>query len=109
MILALGVGLYAAALMVSYRDVQFILPVMVQLLLYGTPIAYSLSSVPLVWQKYCLLNPLTELLAAFRWSLLGSALPDLKWLAYSVVVSVAAFVWGAMAFKRMERRFADVI
>jgi lipopolysaccharide transport system permease protein len=75
MMLALGVGLYAAALMVSYRDVQFILPVMVQLLLYGSPIAYSLSSVPAVWQKYCLLNPLTELLAAFRWSLLGSRCP----------------------------------
>jgi len=109
MVLALGVGLYAAALMVSYRDVQFILPVVVQMLLYGSPIAYSLSDVPAALQKYCLFNPLSELLAAFRWSLLGTKLPDPIWLAYSIVVTVLAFVWGAMTFKRMERRFADVI
>jgi lipopolysaccharide transport system permease protein len=109
MFLALGLGLYAAALMVSYRDVQFILPVVVQLLLYGTPIAYSLKDVPVALQKYCLLNPLTELIAAFRWSLLGTALPDPRWLAYSVALSVLVFVGGAMSFKGMERRFADVI
>ncbi len=109
LMLALGVGLYAAALMVSYRDVQFILPVMVQFLLYGSPITYGLSKVPAQYLKYFMLNPLAELFIGFRWSLLGSATPDPRWVAYSSVVSLLVFIWGAMTFKRMERRFADVI
>jgi lipopolysaccharide transport system permease protein len=109
LMLALGVGLYAAALMVSYRDVQFILPVAVQFLLYGSPITYSISKVPAQYLNYYMLNPLAELMVAFRWSLLGSAAPDPRWVAYSCVISLLVFVVGAVTFKRMERSFADVI
>ena len=109
MMLALGVGLYAAALMVTYRDVQFILPVMVQFLLYGSPITYSLSKIPTAYLNFYLLNPLAELFVAFRWSLLGSAAPNPFWVAYSAAVSLVVFGFGALSFKRMERRFADVI
>jgi lipopolysaccharide transport system permease protein len=109
LMLSLGAGLYAAALMVSYRDVQFILPVMVQFLLYGSPITYPISKVPAQYLTYFMLNPLAELFVGFRWSLLGSEAPDMRWVAYSSVVSLLVFIWGAMQFKRMERRFADVI
>ena len=70
-LLALGVGLYGAALMVSYRDVQYVLPVATQFLLYASPVGYALSAVPARWRDLFALNPLTGLLEGFRWSLLG--------------------------------------
>jgi lipopolysaccharide transport system permease protein len=109
LLLALGAGLFAAALMVSYRDVQFILPVVVQLLLYGTPIPYAISAVPPQWRTAVLLNPLSELIEAFRWSMIGAGQVSWNWLAYSAVVSVLVFCFGAVSFKNMERKFADVI
>jgi len=115
LLLAVGVGLIASALSVSYRDVQYILPVITQLLLYASPVAYSAQSVidkvshKLLVMYY--LNPLTGLLEAFRWSLLGSAGGSLQWksLAYSTAVCVVTFILGMFAFKMMERKFADVI
>jgi lipopolysaccharide transport system permease protein len=108
-LLALGLGLYAGALSVSYRDVIHILPVGIQLLLYASPVAYGLSSVPHKLQTLYLLNPLAGLLAALRWSLLGGTPPGWGHVAYSAVMSCALLMAGAFAFQRMERRFADVI
>ncbi|MGD9794281.1 MAG: ABC transporter permease [Acidimicrobiia bacterium] len=104
-----GIGLMAAALMVKYRDVGYVMPVMTQMLLYGTPIAYSLSRVPesaLTWVK---LNPLTGVMVGFRWSLLDTSRPDGLSVTSSAVAGVSLFVVGATVFTRMERQFADVI
>lgn len=109
LLLAVGAGLYASALMVSYRDVQFILPVVIQLLLYGSPIAYLTSNVPESARTWYMLNPLASLIEGFRWSIIGTTAPNWGWVAYSIVASIAFFVLGAVTFKRMERRFADVI
>jgi lipopolysaccharide transport system permease protein len=68
-LLSLGIGLWTAALSVSYRDVQYILPVFLQILLYASPIAYSLAAVPSNLRIYFLINPLSGPLEAFRWSL----------------------------------------
>lgn len=108
-VLALGLALYAAALSVSYRDVTHILPVVVQFLLYASPVGYRATQVPDSFQTLYLLNPLAGLLEALRWSLLGGAPPRWTFVAYSAVVACATLVAGAFAFKRMERRFADVI
>jgi len=109
-LMSVGIGLYASALMVSYRDVQFILPVAVNLLFFCTPIAYSTSGASALLQKIFLYNPLSELLVAFRWSLFGTTQqPSLLWLGYSTAFALTTFLCGAAAFKRMERRFADVI
>jgi lipopolysaccharide transport system permease protein len=107
--LALGLGFYAAALTVRFRDVQHALPVLTQFVLYASPVAYAASVVPDSVRPFYMLNPLTGLLEAFRWSLVGSATLDLRHVAYAAVVSIAVFVWGAIAFRRMERQFADVI
>ncbi|MEI8233431.1 MAG: ABC transporter permease [Verrucomicrobiota bacterium] len=109
LMLALGTGLYVSALMVSYRDVQYILPVFVQLLLYASPVAYAVVAVPASLQLFYHLNPLTGLLEAFRWSLLGCGTLSPWVLAYSAGISCAWLVLGAFAFKRMERLFSDVI
>lgn len=108
-LLSLGIGLCTSALSVSYRDVQYILPVFLQILLYASPIAYALSAVPSNLRIFFLINPLSGPLEAFRWSLLHTAEPPLASLFYAIVASVVIFFVGAYSFKRMERKFADVI
>ena len=123
--LAVGVGLITSSLAVQYRDVNYILPVFVQMLTYASPVAYSLAMVldrlsgpagagdggwkrdALTWFFY--VNPLTGLLEATRWSLLGQGTLPLGLLAYSAALSLGLLFAGAFAFKRMERMFADVI
>lgn len=106
---ALGLGLYASALMVSYRDIQYILPVAVNFLLYASPVPYALNMVPERFQWAIAANPLTGVLEGMRWSLLGTEPPQPIALTYSVVAIVLTFVAGALLFGRAERRFADVI
>jgi lipopolysaccharide transport system permease protein len=106
---SLGIGLCAAAMAVSYRDIQYIVPVFVQILLYASPVAYSLSAVPENLRGIYMLNPLSAPLEAFRASLLNTAWPPVNYLAISVIASVFVFGIGLFAFKRMEKQFADVI
>jgi len=112
LMLALGIGLFTAALNVSYRDVQYILPVALNLLQYLSPVAYSTVLIararPLVQTLY-FLNPLASLLDAFRRCILGTHSPPAWTVAYAIFASLAALWFGAVAFKQMERRFADVI
>lgn len=107
--LSLGFGLIASGLMVSYRDVQYILPVALQFLLYATPVGYPVSAVPETWRALYLLNPLSVLVEAFRTSLIGSG--DIAWgpFAAASAFACALLTVGAFAFRRMERRFADII
>jgi lipopolysaccharide transport system permease protein len=110
LMLSAGIGLWTAALTVSYRDVQYILPVMMQVLLYISPAGYlAYKAVPARYQPYYFLNPLAAILEGMRWSLLGTPHPDWKYVAYSAVVSLLLLIAGAFMFKRMERKFADVI
>ena len=108
-LLSLGFGLIAAALSVSYRDVNYILPVLTQLLMYASPIAYAASAVPGRWQRWYNLNPLSPILEACRWSILGRGQVAVKDLLVAAVISVAVFICGVMTFKGMERKFADII
>lgn len=109
LLLAVGLGLFASAWMVSYRDVQHVLPILVQFVMYASPVAYAVSVVPETLRPVFILNPLSGLLEAFRWSLLGQARLDWGSVGYSAVVACAVFVRGAYEFRRMEQRFADVI
>jgi len=109
MLLATGLGLIAAALMVPYRDIAYILPVATQLLLYGTPIAYSLSAVPESARWIIQLNPLAGAIEGFRWSLLDTTPPSAAAASWSTVAAIGLFLIGSLVFTRMERRFADVI
>jgi lipopolysaccharide transport system permease protein len=106
---AVGLGLFTSALMVTYRDLQYAIPYFLQLLMYASPVAFALSAVPENLRILFLINPLTGLLETMRWSILNSG--TLNWLpiTYSVLAVGATFAVGAVAFKRMERTFADVI
>jgi lipopolysaccharide transport system permease protein len=106
---ALGAGLVAASLMVQYRDVQFVLPVATQLLLYASPVAYAASRVPERWQTLYYLNPLVAPIEGLRWCLLGTEPPSAGAVGWSVLVAALAVAAGVIVFRRMERGFADVI
>jgi lipopolysaccharide transport system permease protein len=106
---AIGLGLMAGALMISYRDVQHILPVVVPFLLYVSPVGYAVSRVPAKLRLLYLINPLGGLLEAFRWSILGVGQLSAGRLAYSTAAAAAVLLGGVVVFKRMEQRFADVI
>ena len=114
MLLALGFGLCSSALTVSYRDVQYILPVAMQFLMYGSPIAYTIATMETHVHSAALrsiyfYNPLASLLEAFRWSLLGVGSIHWAFLGYATVFTMIVFILGAYSFKRMERQFADII
>jgi lipopolysaccharide transport system permease protein len=107
---ALGVGLVCAALTVAYRDVQYVLPVVIPMLLYATPVAYQSSDVPEPWRTaFYVVNPLASIIDGFRWAVLGTAPPPAVFVAYAVVTAAVSLWMGAVVFRRMERRFADVI
>ncbi len=109
LILGVGIGLFTSALMVTYRDIAYVLPVLTQFLLYASPIAYAVSAVPAHLRFVYFINPLSGLLEAFRWSLLGTGSLNLAQVGYSAAVALIIFVAGAFSFKKMERKFADVI
>jgi lipopolysaccharide transport system permease protein len=106
---ALGIGLITAALTVSYRDVQYILPVALQILFFASPIGYAVAAVAEHLRPWYRLNPLAAPIEAFRASLLPTTHPPAIMLLYSFAISAAVFVIGLFTFKSMERKFADVI
>jgi lipopolysaccharide transport system permease protein len=106
---ALGAGLIAGALAVRYRDVQYVLPVGVQLLLYASPVAYAAARVPEQWRALYYVNPLAASIEGLRWSLLGTTPPPPWAVAYAVIAAVVAMIAGLLVFRHMERGFADVI
>ncbi|HEY0118691.1 MAG TPA: ABC transporter permease [Cellulomonas sp.] len=107
--LGLGVGVAASALMVKYRDVGYVLPWVTQVLLYASPVAYPLSSVPASVRVLFDINPATWFLEAFRWSLTGMEAPPAWQMIGLAVGAPLVLLLGVLWFQRYEREFADVI
>lgn len=107
--LAFGFSLLISALNVYYRDFTYVLPFAVQVWLYASPVAYSVSIVPEALLPLYSLNPMVGIILGFRWAILGDiAFPALP-LAISLVVSAAMVILGAVVFQRVQQSFADVI
>jgi lipopolysaccharide transport system permease protein len=105
---AFGIGLWVAALNVRYRDVRYLLPFVLQIWLFATPVAYSLELVPPAWRLLYGLNPLVGVVQGFRWALLGSEAPGAL-LLMTVVITAISIAFGAYYFRRTEDYFADLI
>jgi lipopolysaccharide transport system permease protein len=106
---ALALGLWLAALNVQYRDVRYIIPFIVQLGFFLTPIAYSASLVPTSLQPLYALNPMVGVVTGFRWALLGSEAPAGTLILVSTVVALLLLAGGLLFFRRMEDTFADLL
>jgi lipopolysaccharide transport system permease protein len=109
LLMSCGLGLAAASLMVKYRDVGYVLPVIIQVLLYASPVAYSVAALPTGLRGWYQLNPLSGALEGFRWAVLGTHVPGPWPVLWSAMFAVVLFIAGASVFGTMERRFADVI
>ena len=106
---ALGVSVWLSALDVQYRDVRYAVPFLIQVWLFATPVIYSAGDVPERWRPVLALNPMTGVIEAFRWALLGVGDLPLNGLAVSTALVLVLLGTGLLYFRRMERTFADVI
>jgi lipopolysaccharide transport system permease protein len=107
---ALAVSLWLSALNAQYRDIRFLVPVLVQLWFFSTPIIYPTDLIPEGWRTlYEVLNPMVGVVESFRWALLGTGEPPSITLLISVVMVTAIFVSGLYYFRKMEKIFADVV
>lgn len=108
-LIALGVGLWLAALNVKYRDVRYTLGFLVQFWFLATPIAYPTSVVPERWRVWYGLNPMVGVVEGFRWTLRGTGAAPVRLLAVSASVAVTILIGGIYYFRRTEDTFADFI
>ena len=104
-----GIGMYLAAINVKYRDVKQIVPFLLSVGLFVTPVIYPITSIPQQYQWLLYLNPMTGVINMMRSSFLGTAPINwpLTWL--SIGVAILSFVLGVIYFKSKEREFADII
>jgi lipopolysaccharide transport system permease protein len=110
LITSLGVGLWLSALNVSYRDIGYVTPFLVQAWLYASPVVYSTSIIPEGWARIVYgLNPMAGVVQGFRWGILGGDAPAPILLALSVGVALFLLISGILYFRRTERTFADVV
>jgi lipopolysaccharide transport system permease protein len=105
---AVGAGILFAALIVTYRDVRYVLTFVMQLWLFGTPVLYPLDIIPVKWHTLYALNPMVGMIAGFRASVLGGPYP-VRVILISSVAAAAMLTLGVRYFVQVERRFADVI
>jgi len=107
---AMGIGLWMAALNVEYRDFRFIVPFVLQLGLYVSPVGFSSSIIPAQWKFLYCLNPMVGVIEGFRWAILGTSTTIyLPGFFLSIVLVILLLASGIWYFRKMERTFADVI
>lgn len=103
----LGLGYFLAALTVVYRDFRYVVPFMVQILMYASPVIYPASLLPRRLHAVFALNPMFGIIESYRSAILGTPW-DLGALASSALSTLALFVFGLYYFRKTERRFADI-
>jgi lipopolysaccharide transport system permease protein len=105
---ALGVGMWTAALNVKYRDVRYALPFLIQSWMFVTPVIYPLAFIPERWRWLLRLNPLSGIIEGFRDAIFSRPF-DWRELGFSGCSTLVLLICAVYAFRQMEREFADVI
>jgi lipopolysaccharide transport system permease protein len=107
---SLGPAIWAAAIVVKYRDFRFVVPFVLQFGLYISPVGFQSTVIPERWRLLYNLNPMVGIIDGFRWCIIGGDSPvDLQGLALSLVVVFVLLWWGIRTFRRIERGFADLV
>ncbi len=110
---ALGFGLWLSALNVRYRDVNYLIPFLLQIWMYVTPVVYGSTLIPERYRFLLALNPMTGVVEGFRWSLLSGSSSAFTapgpLTAVSAAISLLVLVSGLAFFRNTERTFADIV
>ena len=106
---SVGVGMWLSALNVQYRDIRYVIPFLIQLWMFVSPVIYPVSMVTEKYRWLLALNPMGGVINAFRISLLGHKPIEWQYLTISSVIIVIIFISGLYYFRRMEKTFADVV
>jgi lipopolysaccharide transport system permease protein len=106
---AVGVGLWLSAMNVQYRDIRYVIPFLVQIWMFVSPVIYPVSIVNEKYQWLLALNPMAGLIKAYRASLLGHQPVDWVLLGISTFIILLLLMSGLFYFRRMEKVFADVV
>ncbi|MFA5164045.1 MAG: ABC transporter permease [Candidatus Omnitrophota bacterium] len=106
---SLGIGSILASLNVKYRDVQYIIPFFIQMMMFLTPVIYPASIVGSKYRWILSLNPMTAVIETARAAIFGNSRVDIHSLCISGAVSLFLFIFGVVYFRKTERYFADII
>jgi lipopolysaccharide transport system permease protein len=104
-----GIGLLLSAINVRYRDVRYMIPIFIQVLPLLSGVMFAVDQIPEKWQWILSLNPMTTVIAGWRWSILDASTPHPGQVAVGVAVALVLFVGGLAVFRSSEPRFADTI
>lgn len=108
-IFAMAAGIWLSALTIRFRDLQYVIPFLVQIGLYVSPVGYPASQVPEAYRNIYYLNPMAAIMDGFRWCLLDTPLPATAYLFSSGFIIFLLFISGVYYFQRTERQIADII
>lgn len=106
---SLAVSFWLSALYVKYRDIGAVVPLLTQVWMFASPVAYPITMVPLQWQVLYSINPMVGVIGGFRWALLEAPAPDPLMLSINAATILVFFLCGIAFFNRMANTFADVI
>jgi lipopolysaccharide transport system permease protein len=110
---ALGFGLWLSALNVRYRDIKHLIPFIVQIWMYLTPVVYGVALIPERFRWLLGLNPMTGVVEGFRWALLSGevsqTIPLGPLFVISVVITLCVLISGLVFYRKVESTFADII
>lgn len=106
---ALAIGVWLSALNARYRDIQYAVPFIVQVLLFVTPVINPATQVPPNLRPLYFLNPMAGVVEGFRWALIDAALPPGPMTLLSAAITLVLLIGGLFYFRSAERTFADVI
>jgi lipopolysaccharide transport system permease protein len=109
LVTALGAGLFLSAVNVRYRDVRYMIPVLLQVLPLLSGVMYAVHSLPTKWQWVLAVNPITTVVSGLRWAVLDAVPPDPAQAALGTTVAILMFLVGLAVFRSSEPRFADTI
>lgn len=109
-IMALGTGMILSSMTTKYRDVQMFFGQIISLWVYITPVIYPLSAVSSPKMHFIMsLNPVTPVMEAIKYGMLGAGSFSWLWLGYSVLVTIIVFVLGLVLFNKVQKSFMDTV
>lgn len=109
LVTALGVGLWLSALNIQFRDVRYTVPFITQFWMFATPVVYPSSLLNEPWRTIYGFNPMVGVIEGFRWALLGTNTAPKAMIVVSAGAAVLILIGGALYFRRLEKRFADLV